>query len=93
MLRAIQQTLQAGRSAGIEVSICGEIAGDPLVAPLLVGMGVTHLSMNAPAIPAVKARLRQIALAEANVLADHALQAASGVEVNRLLHNAAFIRD
>jgi phosphocarrier protein FPr len=85
LLRAIHHTIVAAQHAEIEVSICGELAGEPPVAPLLVGLGLTRLSMNAPAIPAVKERLRRVSLAEANALADQALQSASALEVTRLL--------
>jgi phosphocarrier protein FPr len=88
LLRAIHHIVQAAQQAKIEVSICGEIAGDPLVAPLLVGLGLTQLSMNAPAIPAVKERLRQISLEEANTLAAQALQCVSASEVTHLLNVA-----
>jgi phosphocarrier protein FPr len=85
LLRAIHHTIVAAQHTEIEVSICGELAGEPPVAPLLVGLGLTRLSMNAPAIPAVKERLRRVSLAEANALADQALQSASALEVTRLL--------
>jgi phosphoenolpyruvate-protein kinase (PTS system EI component) len=62
------------------------MAGDPLAAPLLAGLGLTQFSMNAAAISAVKARLRQISLAEANAFANQALQMASAQEVRRLLN-------
>lgn len=60
VLRLIQFTLQAGHRAGIPVSICGEIAGDPRYAPLLIGLGVRDLSMTSHSIPRVKQRVRAL---------------------------------
>jgi phosphotransferase system enzyme I (PtsI) len=60
VLRLIQFTVQAGHRAGIPVSICGEIAGDPRYAPLLVGLGVREFSMTSHSIPRVKQRIRAI---------------------------------
>ena len=60
VLRLIQFTLGAGQRAGKPVSICGEIAGDPRYAPLLVGLGVRELSMASQSIPRVKQRIRSL---------------------------------
>ena len=58
VLSMIRRTVRAGREAGIDVSVCGEMAGDPDTALLLVGLGVETLSMNGAAIPAVKEAIR-----------------------------------
>ncbi len=58
VLRMIKQTVDAGHQAGISVAMCGEMAGDPRAVPLLLGLGVDHLSMNALAIPRVKQIVR-----------------------------------
>jgi phosphoenolpyruvate-protein phosphotransferase/dihydroxyacetone kinase phosphotransfer subunit len=57
VLRLIRQVAEAGRRAGKPVAVCGEIASDARLAPLLVGMGVDELSMTPTAIPAVRAAL------------------------------------
>lgn len=62
VLRLIRFTIDAGHRQGIPVSICGEIAGDPRYAPLLVGLGVKELSMGAVALPRVKQRIRRLSL-------------------------------
>ncbi|MGD2079155.1 MAG: phosphoenolpyruvate--protein phosphotransferase, partial [Chloroflexota bacterium] len=62
VLRMIQQTVQAAHAAGIWVGMCGELAGNALAAPLLVGLGLDELSMSAPSIPAVKAAVRSLTL-------------------------------
>jgi phosphocarrier protein FPr len=73
VLRMIRQTVVAGHEAGIWVGICGELAGNPDAAALLVGLGLDELSMNAPAIPAVKAAIREIDKGEAEKLAGEGL--------------------
>jgi phosphotransferase system enzyme I (PtsI) len=61
VLRLIQFTVEAAHRNGIPVSVCGEIAGDPRYAPLLVGLGVGELSMAGTALPRVKQRIRRLA--------------------------------
>jgi phosphoenolpyruvate-protein phosphotransferase (PTS system enzyme I) len=65
VLRLIQFTVQAAARARIPVSICGEIAGDPRYAALLLGLGVRHLSMSPVNLPLVKRRVRSLDLTEA----------------------------
>lgn len=61
VLRLIQFTVEAALRNGIPVSVCGEIAGDPRYAPLLVGLGVRELSMAGTSLPRVKQRIRRLA--------------------------------
>ena len=61
--------------------MCGEVAGDPLAVPLLLGLGATELSMNAVAIPAAKQAVRLTDLGEARRLARAALAAGSAADV------------
>jgi phosphoenolpyruvate-protein kinase (PTS system EI component) len=69
--------------------VCGELAGHPLAAPLLIGLGVTELSMSAPAIPHVKQVVRRTDLVSARALAEKALAASSAAEVRELLRGHA----
>ena len=64
VLRAVRNTVLAGEAAGIEVSLCGELGGEPQAAPLLIGMGISGLSMNPFKIPAVKKAVRNMDSAE-----------------------------
>lgn len=66
VLRLVQFTVEAGRRAGIPVSVCGEMAGDPRYAALLLGLGVRDLSMSPGNIPRVKRRVRALDLHEAD---------------------------
>src|SRR6266545_2643365 len=65
VLRMIAQTVQAAHTAGIWVGMCGELAGNALATPVLIGMGMDELSMSAPSIPGVKAAIRQLNLERA----------------------------
>jgi len=85
VLRAIQQTIAAGHEAGIWVGLCGELAGDPLATPLLVGMGLDEFSMSAPMIPAVKQRIQALTLAEAEKIVARVLGMGTAGEVRQFL--------
>jgi phosphoenolpyruvate-protein phosphotransferase (PTS system enzyme I) len=68
LLRLIGGVAQAAKAGGISVTVCGEMAGDPLVTPVLLGLGIDELSMSAVAIPEVKAVIRAMTLAGAQEL-------------------------
>ncbi|MEJ2023502.1 MAG: phosphoenolpyruvate--protein phosphotransferase [Deltaproteobacteria bacterium] len=65
ILRMIQHTVQEGKKAGITISLCGEMAGDPLCIPILLGLGIDELSMNARSIPLTKNIVRALPLEQA----------------------------
>ena len=85
VLRLIRQTCDAARQAGIPVGMCGELAGDPRMTELLVGLGLSELSMSSGTIPEVKERIRSIDTSAARALADRALQEADPEGVRRLI--------
>jgi phosphotransferase system enzyme I (PtsI) len=66
---------EAGRRAGKPVGVCGEAAADPLLAPVLVGLGITSLSMSARAVPLVGAALARVTRPDCEALARLALDA------------------
>jgi len=68
VLQALQSIVEAAHSQGSSVSICGELAGDPGAAVLLLAMGYDVLSMNATNLPKVKSAIRGISLLEAQAL-------------------------
>ncbi|MEO6858849.1 MAG: phosphoenolpyruvate--protein phosphotransferase, partial [Solirubrobacteraceae bacterium] len=74
VLRLVRETVRAARQHGRWVGVCGELAGDPAAAMLLVGLGVTELSMATGLIPEVKAALRLVALADAHTAALAAIE-------------------
>lgn len=65
ILRMLNQLVTICKDAGKPISVCGEMAGQPLYIPLLVGMGIREISMNAPSIPMMKRFIRAISVAEA----------------------------
>jgi phosphotransferase system enzyme I (PtsI) len=85
VLRLIQFAIQAGRQAGIPVSICGEMAGDPRYIPLLLGLGVRDLSMASTALPRVKARVRGLELAAAERCAKAVMACSDSDSISLLL--------
>lgn len=89
VLRAIRTVADACKESGCDVSVCGEAAGDPLVAGLLVGMGIQGLSMSPVRSARVRQRIRKSSLRDLQQLADEALEANSVQSVERLLHEHA----
>lgn len=65
LLRMIQQVVNAAKMVGIDVSVCGEMAGDPLCVGILLALGIDELSMNSRAIPVIKKIIRSITLKNA----------------------------
>lgn len=88
VLRAIRQTVTAARAAEIEVSVCGEIASNPIASPILLGLGVDELSVNPPAIASVKTAIAQWDLASAETVALRALDLDSADAVRECLRHA-----
>ncbi len=86
VLRLVARAAEAARAAGISVGVCGELAGDPAAAVLLVGLGVDELSMNPPAIPRVKAALRAVTFEQAREWAQAALTMTSAAAVRAWMH-------
>ncbi|GAK52705.1 phosphoenolpyruvate-protein phosphotransferase [Candidatus Moduliflexus flocculans] len=85
VLRMIDKTVQAAKAAGKWVGVCGGIAGDPRGAVILAGLGVTEFSVSIPSIAAIKAKLRQISLTDAQAVAQKALSCRTAAEVRNLL--------
>ena len=73
VLRVIHQVVQAAKARKVKVSVCGEMAGDPVYAPLLLGLGVDELSMTPALLPAVKYLIRNTKFTDAQRLATAAL--------------------
>ncbi len=84
VLRMIAATVEGAKAHGRWVGVCGGIAGDPFGAALLVGLGVSELSMTPRDIPAVKARIREASLDDLRVLAAKALDMESAAEIRAL---------
>jgi phosphotransferase system enzyme I (PtsI) len=87
IVRQLHQVLQVGRAAGIPVSVCGEMASEPLSAVLLLGLGCDRLSVSPPALPLVKWVVRTVPEPAAARAAESALAAASAEEVSETLRS------
>ena len=84
-LHMIKLTVSAAQQAGIPVAVCGEMAADPLAAKLLIGLGVTVLSMAPSMLPKIRAVVRQTSLARAQRLAEEALRQTDPAAVRAVL--------
>lgn len=81
IIKLIHETIEAGHRNGIWVGVCGQMAADPLLTPLLIGLGVDELSVAPSAVPLIKDAIRSLTLEEARSLAQAALKAESGAAV------------
>jgi len=88
VLRALAAIVEGGRRAGRPVSVCGELAGDPLGALLLLGLGIDSFSMSAGSLPRIKRVIRSVPLVRARELSREALACERGDEVRGLLRAA-----
>jgi phosphotransferase system enzyme I (PtsI) len=85
VLRLVDRVIAAGRDAGIPVSMCGELAADPLAVPVLLGLGLEEFSMHAQALPSVRNIIRSITFREAKRIAQRALALPSAKAVEEYL--------
>ncbi len=92
VLRLIAEVISAGETEGTDVSMCGEMAADPLMVPVLVGLGLRSFSMNPQAVPVVRALIRQLSFREAGQIARQAMKLVTAREVEEyLLERLAFL--
>jgi phosphotransferase system enzyme I (PtsI) len=87
VLRFLKQTIDAAHKRGIKAAMCGELAGDPSMTPLLLGLGLDEFSMAAPSIPRVKHIIRQVRFSDCEVLAGEALACTTYRQSNKLLQD------
>jgi phosphoenolpyruvate-protein kinase (PTS system EI component) len=85
VLQLIRMSCDAAANTGAWVGVCGELAGDAMLTPVLLGLGVRELSMQPRSIPAVKRAVRSTHLTDATVLADEALRLSDADAVRRRL--------
>jgi len=83
VLRLIEMTIAAARRHGRWVGVCGEMAGEPALVPLLLGLGVDELSVTPASVPSVKFLLRRLRVAETQALARFALDAEDAEDVRQ----------
>ena len=87
VLRLIKKVVDAAHKANIRVAMCGEMAGDPLCALILLGMELDELSMNHLAIPRIKKIIRESTLKESKLLLEKALSFNTASEVRAYVHD------
>ena len=85
VLRAIRTVVEAGQRFGIRVGICGEMAGEPLYSVLLLGLGLTEMSVSPYLVPEIKTILRASTYDEALTLAQRCLGLATPSEVRTVV--------
>jgi len=90
IIRLIKMTVEAGHRHGIWVGVCGEMAGDPIYTPLLLGLGVDELSMAPASVARVKFLIRRIKMAEVQELAEFSLECDSSREI--LARSESYVR-
>lgn len=88
VLHLIARTVEGADKHGRWTGVCGGIAGDPQAVPILIGLGVKELSVSLPAIPAIKAQIRRMSLAECRELALTALTLDTAAEVRQLVSDS-----
>ncbi len=92
VLRAIKHVTDAAHQAGIEVSLCGEVASDPFCVPIIMGMQVDSISLTPQAIPGIKRVIRQARMTDCRDLLREVLSCRTVGRVNRLVKETIFKR-
>ncbi|MBA3817502.1 MAG: phosphoenolpyruvate--protein phosphotransferase [Deltaproteobacteria bacterium] len=85
LLRLIGDIAKAAAAANIPVTVCGEMAGDPMIAPILLGLGIRELSMSAVSVPEVKATIRAIAADETAALVERVKSLPTAAEIRAMV--------
>ena len=83
VLRFIRQTVDAGHKAGIPVAVCGEMAGEPMYVPILLGLNIDSFSMNPQSLPRVKNLVRRSSMKECCRFARKVLRMRTAKEINQ----------
>lgn len=81
VVRLIHRTVAAARNEGIWTGVCGEMAGDIHLTPLLIGLGVEELSVGPQQVPSIRKAIRSLSHAECSVMADDCLKRALSAEI------------
>jgi len=92
IVRLVDRVVRAGERFDCPVSVCGAMAGDPLAAVLLLGLGVREYSMEVSAIPEIRETFRRVTLEEAQRVAERAMDLDSASEVERVVAEAFAMR-
>ena len=82
VLRMIKGVVASSRASGISIAICGEMAGESIYLPILIGLGLNELSMNALSILRVKKILREMSYRECKDITEEALSFSTATEIH-----------
>ena len=88
ILRSLRQIVVASEQTGCPVAMCGDMAGDPMLAWVLIGLGLRNLSMAPRQIPVVKSIIRSTEIADAERLLAQALTMSTETEIEDLVYGA-----
>lgn len=89
VVRTLERIFRSASEKDVTVAVCGELAGDPLWAPLLIGLGAQELSMSSPSIPEVRFILRHSSAQELKILAQSSMTLGDSVKIKNLLADFA----
>jgi phosphoenolpyruvate-protein phosphotransferase (PTS system enzyme I) len=92
LLRLIKNVIDAGKAAGIPVSMCGEMAADPIYAVVLIGLGLEIFSMNPSSIPIIKNIVRSVRYRDCRRIAEMALQKRTAQEIEEFVIESVAMR-
>ncbi|HEX4420966.1 MAG TPA: phosphoenolpyruvate--protein phosphotransferase [Kofleriaceae bacterium] len=90
LIRLIGEVARAASITKIPVTVCGEMAGEPMMAPVLIGLGIRELSMSAVSVPEVKAMIRATSRAEAEGLVARLKKLATAAEIRAMVSDYVF---
>jgi phosphotransferase system enzyme I (PtsI) len=90
LIRLIGEVARAANAANIPVTVCGEMAGEPMIAPVLFGLGIRELSMSAVSIPEVKATIRQMTVTETQLLVERVRNMPTAADVRAVVTDYVF---
>ena len=89
VLSLIRMVVEAARRHNIWVGVCGEMAADVVMTPVLVGLGVDEMSMGSVAVPRVKKAVQSLSFGECQKLTEELLSLDSGQEIHQRLQEVA----
>ena len=92
LLRLIKGVIEAGKRAGIPVSMCGEMASDPIYAVILLGLGLDIFSMNPSSVPVIKNVIRAVRIRDCRKIAETALQKKTAQEIEEFIIESVAMR-
>jgi phosphotransferase system enzyme I (PtsI) len=90
LMRLIGDIARSAAVTKIPVTVCGEMAGEPMIAPVLIGLGIRELSMSAVSVPEVKAMIRATTLGEAEALVQRLKKLPTAAEVRAMVADYVF---